>query len=106
MRIEFEPYQCIGIDRRTASENAWHSTLFNGVKRNYFASVLVNKQCAPNGHAFDIVIFELRAFLEKDADVVAKGTRESNRATRVGETVESIELGYSLPLLAGFKDWY
>lgn len=48
----------------------------------------------------------LRAFLEKDADVVAKGTRESNRATRVGETVESIELGYSLPLLAGFKDWY
>ena len=25
MRIEFEPYQCIGIDRRTASENAWHS---------------------------------------------------------------------------------
>ena len=76
-------------------------TLFNGVKRNNKASVLVNKQCAPNGHAF-----ELRAFLEKDADVVAKGTRESNRATRVGETVESIELGYSLPLLAGFKDWY
>lgn len=101
MRIEFEPYQCIGIDRRTASEN-----LFNGVKRNNKASVLVNKQCAPNGHAFDSVIFELRAFLEKDADVVAKGTRESNRATRVGETVESIELGYSLPLLAGFKDWY
>ena len=81
-------------------------TLFNGVKRNNKASVLVNKQCAPNGHAFDSVIFELRAFLEKDADVVAKGTRESNRATQVGETVESIELGYSLPLLAGFKDWY
>lgn len=84
-------------------------TLFNGVKRNNLncvTSVLVNKQCAPNGHAFDIVIFELSAFLEKDSDVVAKGTRESNRATRVGETVESIELGYSLPLLAGFKDWY
>lgn len=103
MRIEFEPYQCIGIDRRTASENAWHSLQWCKKKQQ---SLFVNKQCAPNGHAFDSVIFELRAFLEKDADVVAKGTRESNRATRVGETVESIELGYSLPLLAGFKDWY
>ncbi len=81
-------------------------TLFNGVKRNNKASVLVNKQCAPNGHAFDIVIFELRAFLEKDADVVLSRKGPERAATRVGETVESIELGYSLPLLAGFKDWY
>lgn len=61
--------------------------LLFGVKINNKASVLVNKQCAAClRHCHLRALSFIWPF---EADVVAKGTRESNRATRVSETVES-----------------
>lgn len=56
--------------------------LFNSIKRNHNASVLVYKQgAAPCGHAVDVVFF-------KNPYVVAKRTRGVDRTTWVGKRVE------------------
>ena len=63
--------------------------LFNSIKRNHNASVLVYKQgAAPCGHAVDVVFFNLGGFLKEDPYVVAKRTRGVDRTTWVGKRVE------------------
>ena len=46
--------------------------LFNGVKRDDKASVLVDKKSTPNGHSLNIVVLDLGAFLKKDPNFVSE----------------------------------
>ena len=87
------------------SRRALH-VLFNGVKRDDKASVLVDKKSTPNGHSLNIVVLDLGAFLKKDPNFVSERTfGQSRRTTRFADRVEAEELGLPLPLLASFDDW-
>ena len=86
------------------SRRALH-VLFNGVKRDDKASVLVDKKSTPNGHSLNIVVLDLGAFLKKDPNFVSERTfGQSRRTTRFADRVEAEELGLPLPLLASFDD--
>lgn len=72
--------------------------LFNSIERGHKVGFLVDKKSAPQGHALDVVIFKLSAFLKKETNVISKRSGRVYRTPRVGERVKPENLGPSFSL--------
>lgn len=62
--------------------------LFNCVKRDSHATIVVHKKSAPNPHSLYSVIFKLGIFLKEDSNVIAEWTIPTDRATGIAERMQ------------------
>ena len=74
--------------------------LFNGVKRDNEAPILVDEESTPNGHSLDLIVLDFGAFLKKNPNFVSEWASHTGETALLGECVESEHLRLSLPLLA------